>query len=69
MAFGPVCREVGSGLGTQVRQAPIRAWFFYTLPCRLKGHLYSLSLGWARRLGQIVSTLHPPGSRGQASTG
>ena len=52
MAFGPVCREVGSGLGTQVRQAPIRAWFFYTLPCRLKGHLYSfLSAGpggWAR---------------------
>ena len=69
MAFGPVCREVGSGLGTQVHQAPISAWFFYTLPCRLKGQLYSLSLGWARSLGQIVSTLHPPGSRGQASTG
>ena len=68
MAFGLACREVGSGLGTQVHQAPTGAWFFYTLPCRPKWQPYSLSLGWARRLGQTVSTLHPPGSQGQAST-
>ena len=68
VAFGPACREVGSGLGTQVYQACTSAWFFYTLPCRPKGQPYSLSFSWARRLGQTVSTLHPSGSPGQAST-
>lgn len=53
MAFGLACREVGSGLGTQVHQAPTGAWFFYTLPCRPSGNLTPfLSAGpggWARQ--------------------